>query len=152
MIDVRDKVVQNRMGKAKEMARTTNKPPREIYAEALSGAPDEVVVRFPKASAFGRGIRNERKGDGPKAPKTLAELVLAPTTTTTGEEFIMFDNGKDAKGRIIMFATKKSMEFLATGDTIFMDETVSSAPVLFNQVYTIHGMIALLIFVSLLFS
>lgn len=143
---MREKEVKNRVENAKKVAKSSNKPTREIYAEALGGTSDDVVAQFPKATTFAKAIRNERKGDGPKAPKTLAELELPQITTLTGEGFVMFDNGKDAKSRIIMFATKNSMDFISTCETIFMDGTVSSAPVLFNQVYTIHGRESLLIF------
>lgn len=50
----------------------------------------------------------------------------------------MFDN-QDEKNRIIMFSTQEAMDFLASCKTLFMDGTVETGPVLFDQVYTIHG-------------
>lgn len=139
MIDARDKEVKNRLTKAMKSAKETNKTTRDLYAEALCGAPEEIVAQMPKANTFGKMVRNERKGDHPKAPKSLAELVLPEISTTTGENFVMYDSGQDAKDRTIMFSTKQAMDFLTTCETIHMDGTVSSGPVLFDQVYTIHG-------------
>lgn len=59
----------------------------------------------------------------------------------TGSEFVMFDN-QDEKDRIIMLATQDAMDFLALCKILFMDGTVESGPVLFDQVYTIHGKIS----------
>lgn len=52
----------------------------------------------------------------------------------------MFDN-QDEKDRIIIFATQAAMDFLANCKILFMDGTVESGPVLFDQMYTIHGKI-----------
>lgn len=85
IIDSRDKAAKERVKETLEKAKTTDKTTRELYAEALAGAPEEVVVRMPKADTIGKGIRNVRNGDYPKAPKTLAELVLPPITTNSGK-------------------------------------------------------------------
>lgn len=50
----------------------------------------------------------------------------------------MLDN-KDEENRIIMFSTQEAMDFLAGCKVLFMDGTVQTGPVLFDQVYTIHG-------------
>lgn len=62
----------------------------------------------------------------------------------SGENFVMFDNKDllepdDADDRIIMFATQRAMDFMANCTTLHMDGTVSSAPVLFDQIYAIIG-------------
>lgn len=111
-LDARDKEVKNLMGKAKENAKQTRDTTRNLYAASISG--------------------------------TAESLVLPKVLTTTHENFLLYDSRqdihqKDPNNCIIMFATQSALDFLATCDTIFMDGTFSSAPALFEQMYTIHG-------------
>lgn len=137
--DVRDTMVKERLAEAKKAAKTSNKNPRLLRAESLAGAPTEILGQMPKANAFSKAIRHERKANLPKAPKNLDDLVLTDVRTTTGANFLFHDNGPNQKERIIIFATDEALKFLAKCDYVFMDGTVKSAPVLFNQVYSIHG-------------
>lgn len=79
------------------------------------------------------------KGNHPTAPQSVEELVLPEEKTNSGEEFVLFDSGSGKKNRIIMFASETTLNFLAKCQTMFMDGTVSSGPMLFDQVYVIHG-------------
>lgn len=85
LIDVRDKAVKVRVAKAMESAKSSAKSSREIYAESLNGAQAEVVANMSKANAITRAVRLQRKGDHPKNPKDLNELVLEDVRTTVGE-------------------------------------------------------------------
>lgn len=139
IVDARDVEVKSRLEEAKKDAKGTKLPNRDLYAKSLAGASDEIVASVPKAESFAKTMRNQRKGDHPKAPKSLNELVLKDIVTTTGQNFLMLDTGPHPTDRIVMFATKQAMEFLGKCDVIHMDGTVLSGPVLFNQMYTIHG-------------
>lgn len=148
ILDARDIEVKEVMRKAKEKAKNTDTSSRALYAESLSGTPDEVVGQMPKANAFGKSMRNKRKGNHPPAPKTLDELApldSANILTTTGECFLLYDSRNDlnhheTSDRIILFATKTGLEFLTLCEQVFMDGTFTSGPSLFEQMYTIHGM------------
>lgn len=85
-------------------------------------------------------LPGKNKGDHPKAPQKLEDLVLPEILTTTGQKFLQYDNGPKEENRLIMFWTDASLEFLANSDVWFMDGTVRSGPALFDQIYTIHGM------------
>lgn len=76
---------------------------------------------MPTASTVGKNIRNQRKGDHPKAPKTLSELGLPPIHTNSGEDFIMYDSGLDPTNRIIMFSNEKSLDFLVKCEVLHME-------------------------------
>lgn len=80
-----------------------------------------------------------KKGNHPTAPQSVEELVLSDEKTNSGEEFVLFDSGSGKKNRIIMFASETTLNFLNKCQTMFMDGTVSSGPILFDQVYIIHG-------------
>lgn len=139
IIDVRDKEVKKLIDAAKKAANETDQTTRDIYASVLAGKPEEVIARMPTASTVGKNIRNQRKGDHPKAPKTLSELGLPPIHTNSGEDFIMYDSGLDPTNRIIMFSNEKSLDFLVKCEVLHMDGTVQSGPMLFDQIYVIHG-------------
>lgn len=91
----------------------------------------------------------QSQGDYPIVPKSLAELVLPEILTASNENFVLYDNGSDAKDRIIIFGTEQMKAFLMSCDIIHMDGTVSSAPALFNQIYVIHGMLFLTLFLKI---
>lgn len=126
------------MQNAKNAAKATTKPSRKLYGEALNGVSDEVIAKMPNQAAFSKQIREQRKGDHPTAPKDLSELVLPEVQNSVGENFLMFDSGP-SKDRIVIFGTQKSLDFLATCDVLHMDGTVASGPMLFDQLYVIHG-------------
>lgn len=85
IIDARDKMAKDLLKEALEKAKSTDKSTRELYAETLSGAPEEVVSRMPKADTFGKSVRTVRNGECPKAPQTMAELVLPKILTNSGK-------------------------------------------------------------------
>lgn len=137
-LDARDVEVKARLDKAKKDAGSGGKPTRKLYSEALDKASDEVLVHMPNQNAFSKQIRSKRTGDHPKAPKDLSELVLNDVKNSTGENFLLYDSGQ-LKDRIIMLGTAKALQFMSTCDLLYMDGTVSSGPMLFDQLYTIHG-------------
>lgn len=138
-IDVRDSLVKGRIEAAKKSAKESDKKTRELYSDAMAGLAEEVVTQMPSANSFGKIMRNQRKHDHPKAPNNLSELKLPPIKTKADEEFVMYDSGPHPTDRIIIFATHQGMDFLAQCSTLHMDGTVSSGPVLFDQIYVIHG-------------
>lgn len=88
VIDVRDKLVKERLDKAKESAKMTTKPTRELYADALAGAEEEIIPHMPKSGAFNKMMQNIRKDDRPVSPKTLDELVLPEVFTKSGKFYV----------------------------------------------------------------
>lgn len=138
IIDAREVEVRMRMKTAKETARKTGKTPRKIYGESLHAASDEVLVKMPIQSSFNKRVHAERKGNHPKPPSSLEDVQLNDIKNSMNEQFLLWDSG-ECDNRMIMFATKKSLQFLETCETLFMDGTVDSGPRLFSQLYTIHG-------------
>lgn len=133
------------MEKAKIDAKNGNKPGRNLYAEALNGQDDDVIARMPKQQTFTKRMRQQRKGKHPANPKSVEELVLPEITNSVGENFLFFDSGP-SKERTIMFTTEKALKFMSLCDALYMDGTVQTGPVLFDQVYTIHGKFCLLMY------
>jgi hypothetical protein len=73
-----------------------------------------------------------------KLPTTQQNIILEGQwiPTTTGEEFLLFDDGDD--NRIITFATSQNLIDLANAETLYCDRTCPSQ---FHQIYTIHSRI-----------
>ena len=61
------------------------------------------------------------------------------TQTTTGEEFLLFDDGDN--NRIITFGTSQNLIDLANAETLCCDGTFYTCPSQFQQTYTIHARI-----------
>lgn len=142
MIDVRDVEVKNRVSEAKKKAKQTDKSNREIIAEMCQNAPEEVLVQLPNNDNLSRRLRSQRLKENnlPKKPSTHDDIKLDDIKTHADEPFVMFDSGySEKKGRIIMFSTPKTMDFLEKCEHIHMDGTFSVCPDLFSQVYVIHG-------------
>ena len=55
-------------------------------------------------------------------------------TTATGDDFVIYQDDE-----MIVLATAENMEILAASDTLYMDGTFKSAPRIFSQLYSIHG-------------
>lgn len=132
-------MVKERVSVAKKAAKNSNKTPRELFAQSLAGAPTEILGQMPKQNSFAKTMRDERKGTLSKAPKSLMDFDLVEVRTTSKASFLLHDTGPNEKDRTIIFATQEALNFLAKCDQVFMDGTVSSAPALFSQVYSIHG-------------
>lgn len=131
--------IKEQRKKVKEAAKTTTKTTRELYSEFVANVPEEVIVQMPSVSAVGKMVRNQRKGNSPIAPSTLAELKLASVKTEADADFVMYDSGVHPVDRLIMFSTQEALDFLVTCDVLHMDGTVKTAPALFDQIYVIHG-------------
>lgn len=62
-------------------------------------------------------------------------------TLTTGERFFLYDSGSEDAKRFIIFATRASLELLQSCSMIAVDGTFDSCPLVFNQLWCIHGYI-----------
>ena len=84
------------------------------------------------------GIRRTRQGNVPVAPRPVDRTFVIPAPYTTMEDGDRFNNNVD--DRILIFSTDESLNFLASADDWFMDETFKVAPPQFAQLYTMHGL------------
>ena len=50
------------------------------------------------------------------------------------------DDEKEERPRVLVFAARRNLRLLAKSDTWFVDGTFKTAPSLFVQVFTVHGM------------
>ena len=112
----------------KRKVRDTNDTTHHIIGDSLDTATESTVIKLPKLDSLKRTIRRERQtiDAAPVQPESLDELVIPPVyqMTAKGENFLLYDSGPNTQ-RIIIFGTHG---------------TFKTAPSLFSQVYTIHGL------------
>lgn len=144
LLDPRDAKVDEVVAKAVKLAQETGMTTKEIIGTAKAGQSRDVLAQLPSDNALSNKIRKERSSDHPVVPNKLEDLVLPEkyTKSAEGEDIVWFDSGQKCD-RIIILATQTNMDFLATCDSIHMDGTFSTCPVLFNQLYVVIGTINL---------
>lgn len=134
IIDIRDAEAKARYDSAKRNATISNKSTRELYSDAVAGVAAEVLGEMQSQLAFSKSMRKQCKGTHPKSPMSLDDLILPTVKTAADEEFVMFDSGQK---KIVSLCFR--LNFLNRCETLHMDGTISSGPMLFDQLYTIHG-------------
>jgi len=126
----------------REAAQNAAQNPRNVYATAVNGCSDEVATHLPQQAHVLRAIRQMRnRRDGIRAlPNNLQQLQLPPDLcqTKSGQNFLLHDSGP-GNDRILIFGTEAALDALGENGDWFMDGTFKTAPPLFEQLYTIHG-------------
>ena len=123
-----------------EKALSTHNAPNQIFAECVSTTSNAVKSMLPAEENCKRTIRRHR----PQlpSPSSLKQLTIPPEFAVTLDEdlqpFLFYDNGPDARTRVIAFATEDNLRHLATADTLYMDGTFDTAPPLLKQIFTIR--------------
>ncbi|CAI6343263.1 unnamed protein product [Macrosiphum euphorbiae] len=79
----------------------------------------------------------------PANPRTLDELVIPAEykTTIDGKPFLLYDSNdeKSGKPRILIYSIEENLNLMTNCNNWYADGTFSSAPSIFYQLYTIHG-------------
>ncbi|RWS08330.1 hypothetical protein B4U80_10400, partial [Leptotrombidium deliense] len=126
----------------KERATTSFDTPQQIIANVAGGVCATVACNLPAIDLMKRTIQRTRgrSSDAPNNPQTREELVIPERymKTLNGEDFLFYDSGP-GQDRIIVFATTKSVDLLSRSDHWYADGTFKTSPLLFQQIYTIHG-------------
>ena len=115
---------------------------QQLGREAVPFAPtNEVLKRAAWKSRRNDQCKKLRLAEaGPAQPEyaTLTNPVLLEVKVND-EGFLLCDSGPGPK-RIVLFGCKSAVDVLATCKVWLSDGTFKTAPKLFEQVYTIHGM------------
>lgn len=140
--DARNGNVRRVLQNIRNQAVTSTEPPRKILRNTTSLLGRVSSVELPCNANITRVIRRVRNkiGGHPKNPKTLAELVLEGEhlLTVKGDQFLFYDNESDTK-RMLIFTTNTNLSFMSYCEEWYMDGTFDVVPVIFKQLYTIHG-------------
>ncbi|XP_065312834.1 uncharacterized protein LOC135922375 [Gordionus sp. m RMFG-2023] len=125
-----------------EALNNTMETPNFIVAKHVSQLSDSISMALPSPNLMKRIIHRTRSSNSfaPPNPSSLIELVIPHEYSITDkyEDFILHDDGP-VPDRVIIFGTRKNLDFLASCEHWFSDGTFKSSPPLFMQIYTIHG-------------
>ena len=131
------------MSKIRHLAKTTQDAPQSVLSGVLEGCDRAVAPKLPKMQSMKRTIRYIRQQSlaGPALPSTSSEIVFPPELTKTfkGDQFLIYDSGPVEK-RIVIFATRRNLQCLSQSSHWYADGTFKTAPLLFHQLYTVHGL------------
>ncbi|QQP58582.1 Uncharacterized protein FKW44_003950 [Caligus rogercresseyi] len=129
---------------AKEIAISTQESTHSIATNVFVGASISSVGHLPNFNQLKRTIRNKRKSQNqaPPQPFSLSELLIPMEyhLTYSQEPFLLFDSN-DRGDRILIFSTQDNLTILSQANTWYADGTFKVAPPLFEQLYTLHGVI-----------
>ena len=128
----------------KEKAITTQETTHCIITQAYVGVSQAVAGQLPTPQNLKRNIRNARNvvAQAPANPVSLLELSIPSKyrITHSNEPFLLFDSD-DGSDRIIIFSTLRNLQLLSNTSNWYADGTFKTAPPLFNQLYSIHGIV-----------
>jgi hypothetical protein len=126
----------------KEKATTSQATTHQVLAQATVGISQAVAGQLPSTSLIKRTIQRtrQREGRAPPCPTNLRDLVIPEefTQSSSGEPFLLFDSGP-SEDRLLIFSTRRNLQLLAQCEHWYADGTFKTAPPLFSQLYTIHG-------------
>ncbi|KAK9731441.1 hypothetical protein QE152_g13671 [Popillia japonica] len=128
------KEASNRM---KEVAQQLELSTQGVVAEVPRGLSLAVTAQLPSVSSLNKNCSksSERATGCARKSKKFPEDYKR---TTDGELFLLFDSGPEEQ-RILLFSTQRNLSFMEQCGHWFADGTFKSAPPLFSQIYTIHG-------------
>ncbi|XP_031639266.1 uncharacterized protein LOC116351317 [Contarinia nasturtii] len=139
------------MTKLKILSKTTHMSKRQVIIASIQGITNATRSTLPSERTMSRMVTNYRRDpQAPKNPRNFAELVLPPNyrITLKGDPFLLYDSFDELDAgelqlvadRTLIFTTLGNLNFLTECDGLFMDGTFSVVPVLFGQLYSIHGL------------
>ncbi|CAF1542487.1 unnamed protein product, partial [Rotaria sp. Silwood1] len=118
-------------------------PPRLIIQEARLKLSSDAAAVIPQYLASQRSVQRIRKdNDIPKEPTSFSEIVipLKFQLRTSNQQFLLYGND-DNQNRLLIFASRDQLDLLNGREVWHCDGTFAVAPKLFEQTYSIHGLI-----------
>ena len=123
----------------KEQARTTNNKTRDIISNGAAAENNGVLASLPSERTLKRNIQRHSQRANILDPVPAAFVIPQQyCVTTTRMQFLQVNSHLD--GRLLMFGTQDSLQFLMDSPDWFMDGTFNTVPPQFTQLYTIHGL------------
>ena len=109
--------------------------PAQILRDELAGILPEVLSHLPEREALKKEIQHPRCVDLPPNLKSLLELDDFPEKykkTSLGETFLLYDSkNSELEGRVLVFATRRNIQFLGQSCIWFLDGTFMVSPSIF---------------------
>lgn len=114
----------------------------QIVAASVVNLGVAVQGQLPSVPCLKRTVQRLRQqvNEAPPNPLSLEDLQIPNRyqLTDTGAQFLIWDSGP-GPDRILMWSTEQNLDLLARSHHWYADGTFKTAPPLFQQLYTIHG-------------
>lgn len=123
-------------------------PSRVIVMETLGKAKEATAEIMPTAQALTKQISRLRRAKNiPNLPKSIDEIVIPENLQRTlkNENFILHDDGPSVDDRMIIFGTVSNLSVMNRAELIYADGTFDVTPLLFKQMYSVHGEILIIL-------
>lgn len=116
--------------------------PCQIINRNLETIPTSSAIVLPNKNAWKQIIKRARGKYKPKEPQSLSDIDIPDDLKTLdGELFLVSDTIFDETGRDLIFCTKNNIDLLKNSLIWLMDGTFQCCPLLFAQLYSVHGLI-----------
>lgn len=130
-------ILSNRL-KRKAVDELCERPAKILHTEITS---EELnTLNGYDVSLIRKNIHHARSAILPPRPKSFAELHVTletfPLKTKLDENFLFIN---DSVNNIVGFTTPSNLKYLTNCEAMFVDGTFRSVPVLFQQLFVIHG-------------
>ncbi|CAF1388832.1 unnamed protein product [Rotaria magnacalcarata] len=128
--------------KIKQRAINETTPIPRIYDEECAKAmlSTTAIAILPSEREMNSGINKARRAITPIIPTTqLFDIPEYYSKTLNKNEFLITGKMVTRRQRILLFSTSEQLKMLFAAETIFMDDTFSIFPSMFDQVYKIHA-------------
>jgi len=152
-------VIQSKIAQYEEkiLASTTRQPLAQIHSEIQSKLVkeltvdqqeeeterilDEIAEVFPEFDEVKSGLRKRRNKNQQQLPQAAEEIELEgdDTKTNAGQKFLLYDNKKKKKNRIMIFCSSSGLKLLCRSLFWHCDGTFHCAAKYFTQLYILHG-------------
>ena len=127
--------------KIRSRAADTTESTQRVIDQCLNDVSDQMVARLPNFKYIKRNIQRQRqKNDLPQIPHDR-NFTMTPTSLTVtirNDKFLQFDSGP-GDDRLVIFASSDGLTILGECEEILIDGTFKITPIIFTQLYTIHG-------------
>ena len=127
--------------KIRSRAANTTESTQRVIDQCLNSVSDQMVARLPNFKYIKRNIQRQRqKNDLPQIPhdKNFTMIPTLLTVTNRNDKFLQFDSGP-GDDRLVIFASNDGLTILSDCEEILIDGTFKITPIIFSQLYTIHG-------------
>lgn len=129
------------MSNLKRKASVSDESTQKVIKKELATVPDSVSPHLPSTSSMTRTVQRTRETKIDMISYTNRQDLILPENfkvTLKNEKFLLYDSGLVSE-RILIFSTVSNLSVLARSKTLYVDGTFKTTPLLFTQLFTIHG-------------
>lgn len=121
----------------------TKEKPAVLVDNIVKIAEEFVLAELPKIGEMRKLVRRVRykKNPLPEEPNSIenSQTNHHKIVNAKGEDMLLFDSNQN--NRFVVLGTKKNLQVLGDCDYWFADGTFKTVPLIFKQLYTIHGIV-----------